>query len=138
MLALAFASVGELLARRRSENPIGWLLLAAGLISAIGRFEIAYATYVLLTRPGSLPGGIFAAWSASWLWGAVIGILFNVFLIFPTGYLPSAAWRTVGWFVAGAFALMTFGLMFRLGPRRFTTHPIWTTCWPAAARSWTC
>jgi two-component system NarL family sensor kinase len=62
---LAFGLVGQLLARRRPRNPIGWLFLLAGLVSAIGRLGIEYSTYVLLTRPGLLPGGSFAAWMAS-------------------------------------------------------------------------
>ena len=119
---LAFGLVGQLLARRRPRNPIGWLFLLAGLVSAIGRLGIEYSTYVLLTRPGLLPGGSFAAWMASWLWFVMIGVQFYVFQIFPTGQLLSAAWRPVAWFVAGAIALGTVGFMFRPGPLGFAAY----------------
>ena len=60
------ALVGVLIASRRSENPAGWFLLvgAAGLASQ----EVAreYATYGLVTEPGSLPLTRLMAWLLSW------------------------------------------------------------------------
>jgi two-component system, NarL family, sensor kinase len=122
ILALAFGSIGLLLARHHLQNPIGWLFLIAGLVNASLEFCIEYAAYVLLTKPGALPGGVLAAWMASWLWVIVIAMLIYTFLLFPTGHLPSMRWRTVAWFIVGAFALMTFAFMIRPGPLYFAPY----------------
>ncbi|HEU0294906.1 MAG TPA: histidine kinase [Anaerolineales bacterium] len=122
LLALAFGGIGLLLARRHPQNPIGWLLLLAGLINSILEFCVEYATYALLTKPGELPYGTLAAWIASWLWVIGIAILIYVFLLFPTGHLPSARWRPVAWFFVGAFGLLTFVFMIRPGPLYFAPY----------------
>jgi len=122
ILALTFGSIGLLLARRHPQNPIGWLLLLAGLVNAIVEFSIEYATYVLLTKPGALPGGTLTAWMASWLWVIAIAMLIYTFLLFPTGHLSSVRWRPVAWFVIGVFAVMTFAFMIRPGPLYFAPY----------------
>jgi hypothetical protein len=56
--AATFASsgVGIVLATRRAENPIGWLLLANGLVLTLMAVANGYADYAVLERPGALPG----------------------------------------------------------------------------------
>ncbi|MGH9195120.1 MAG: histidine kinase, partial [Acidimicrobiia bacterium] len=57
-----------------------------------------YAMYSLLANPGSLPGGIYAAWLPSWIWIPATSLISTfVFLVFPTGHLLSRRWR---WAVA--------------------------------------
>jgi signal transduction histidine kinase len=122
LLALAFGSIGLLLARRYPHHPIGWLLLLAGLINSILELCVEYATYALLTKSGALPYGTLAAWTASWIWVAAIGMLIYSFLLFPTGHLPSERWRPVAWFFVGMFGLMTFVFMIRPGPLYFAPY----------------
>ena len=55
LLAVTFAIVGWLIASRRSENRIGWMLLAIGFFYALTVFSLMYAVYGLLAMPGSLP-----------------------------------------------------------------------------------
>jgi signal transduction histidine kinase len=122
ILALTFGSIGLLLARRHPQNPIGWLLLAAGLVNALVEFCIEYATYALLTKPGTLPGGTLAAWLASWLWVVAIAMLIYTFLFFPTGHLPSARWRPAAWFLVVAFVLLALTFMIQPGPLYFAPY----------------
>jgi UDP-N-acetylmuramyl pentapeptide phosphotransferase/UDP-N-acetylglucosamine-1-phosphate transferase len=65
VLAIVSATtVGAVLASRRPDHPVGWLLLALGLsVSAAGVAD-GYAPYGLLARPGALPGAHYAACSA--------------------------------------------------------------------------
>jgi signal transduction histidine kinase len=97
---LAFPIVGLLIALRRPENTIGWVMLGIGV--SIGPPLQGYATYALLTHPGSLPGGALVAAINEPTWVPLIG-LSGIFLIllFPDGHLPSPRWR---WFarIAGA------------------------------------
>jgi hypothetical protein len=97
--ALAFSTVGALIASRRRENPIGWLLLGTGILYAIEIFTGNYSVYALFTEPGSLPGGVVAAWLTSWVWISGGSLVLFVFLFFPDGRLPSRRWRPVAWLV---------------------------------------
>jgi hypothetical protein len=101
----ASAVVGGLVASRRPENPIGWFFLSGALCFAFVAFASGYATYGLLTAPGTLPGARAIAWPLSWLWvPGVMLLLVFVPLYFPDGHLVSRRWR---WIVR--FALV-FGL----------------------------
>ena len=101
--------LGGLIASRRPRNPYGWLWLGYGTGLALQLLGESYAAYALVVEPGSLPaprttfellasGGPLALGCGSFL-----------FLLFPTGRLPSRRWRPVAWtaVVSGAvlFAL---------------------------------
>jgi hypothetical protein len=89
--------VGAIVASRRPENPIGWLLLLSGLAISINHFGAQYAIYALLAQPGSLPAGEALAWIASWLLPIYSGLQVFYLLLFPTGRLPSRRWRPLAW-----------------------------------------
>ncbi|MDP9475812.1 MAG: sensor histidine kinase [Actinomycetota bacterium] len=93
--AVALSTVGALVASWRRENVIGWLFGIAGLLYAMAVFAGEYGVYALLTDPGSLPGGVFAVWIASWLWIPSGSLMVFSFLVFPDGHLPSPRWRFV-------------------------------------------
>lgn len=90
---LPLTLVGAVLAWRRPENAIGWLLSAFGLLGALNAFANAYATRATTISPGSLPGADVAVWFQSWEWTLYLGILSTAFLLFPSGHLPSPRWR---------------------------------------------
>jgi hypothetical protein len=95
--AVPFATVGAFVGSRRPYNPVGWLFVAFGASAAIRFTGSQYATYALLTHPGSLPGGDFIASFAVHLWHPGLGFLVFSFLLFPDGRLPSPRWRIVAW-----------------------------------------
>jgi hypothetical protein len=115
--AIGFTTVGAVVALRRPANAIGWLLLGAGFISAVGSFGLEYSVYAIVGRAAPLPGGAFGAWLGSWTWVLFItGILPYLLLLFPDGRLPSARWWPVGWVaVAAMFATAAF-MAFNPGP----------------------
>ena len=80
---------GIVVVSRRRENPIGWLFLGAGLALALGSFSRSYALHALVADPDSLPGGHALAWLATWVESIAIALLPWLFLLFPTGRLPS-------------------------------------------------
>src|ERR671936_661672 len=55
-LAAALATAGFLIASRVPTNRIGWLLLVAGVGTAVQELAQQYANYGLFTSPGALPG----------------------------------------------------------------------------------
>ncbi len=108
--SLTLSTVGTLVASRRPENPIGWLLGASGLLYAVLVSVGEYGTYALLTERGSLPGGAVAAWLGSWLYVLGANLVLYSFLLFPDGRLPSPRWRAVACVVALAICLDTASL----------------------------
>jgi hypothetical protein len=125
LTAVFYPTVGALVASRRPENPVGWLLCLYGLAISISFFCAEYAIYTLLARPGSLPAGEALAWIASWMPPIIVGLTAFLYLLFPTGRLPSRHWRWVAWLtVAFVLVAMVFAafypgaLMGLLGPIR--------------------
>jgi hypothetical protein len=100
LVALGFIALGLLVAHRRPENPIGWIVMATGMTASAADFVESYAVYTLSTHPGSLPGGDVMAWLSNWIY---IPVLFAapamLFLLFPDGSLLSRRWRPVVWLV---------------------------------------
>jgi hypothetical protein len=114
--ALAFSTVGVLVAYRRRENPIGWLLLGAGILYATELCAGNYSVYTLVTDPGSLPGAPVAAWLTAWVWISGGSLVLFIFLFFPDGKLPSVRWRPVAWLVLLNAALSVAPFAFAPGP----------------------
>jgi hypothetical protein len=115
--ALGFTAVGASVTLRREASRIGWLLLSAGLVAALGAFGLEYGVYAIVSRAAPLPGGVLGAWLGSWTWVVyVAGILPFVLLLFPDGQVPSRRWRLVGG-AAVLSVLVTASLMaFKPGP----------------------
>jgi hypothetical protein len=117
-------TVGAIVASRRPENPVGWLLCLSGLTTSISHFSSEYAIYTLLAKPNSLPAGEAFVWIATWILPIMIGFGVFILLLFPTGRLPSRRWRWLGWLtitfvfvgmISGAFSP---GPVDGLGPLR--------------------
>ncbi len=96
LLSPASASVGVVVAARVPRNPIGWLLVATGVLAAIQAATEQYAVFGILAYPGTLPTPELAAWVAGWIWLPAMGLLAALLpLVFPTGRLRSSRWRWV-------------------------------------------
>jgi hypothetical protein len=97
-LTVAFSIVGALIASHRPGNPIGWIFCAAALFQGLAVFGDEYATYALITRPGSLTLGPEMSWLTEWIWAPGLGlILVFLPLLFPDGRPPTRRWRWVAW-----------------------------------------
>jgi hypothetical protein len=113
---LAFSVVGALVASRQQRNPVGWQLLAVGVLLTANLAGESYARYALVTAPGTLPGGLYGAW-LGWTYAPIVAILaIFVPLYFPTGRLLSPRWRPVVWFGIGFLTFAVVGNALWPGP----------------------
>jgi hypothetical protein len=112
---LVFPLTGILVARRQPRNAVGWVLLGVGLASGIGSVLDGYATYGLVTNPGSLPGAAAVAAISAPMWDpVVVPIATLLLLLFPDGRPPSRRWRPVLWLTL--FAMVAVFLAIACSP----------------------
>jgi two-component system, NarL family, sensor kinase len=120
---VAYAVTGTVLASRRPVNPVGWLLLTLGLVTALRGLAGEYARYALVGphHPGH-PGGVWAAWYVSWSLTLLYpdGILTFLLLLFPGGRPLTRRWWAVFWGAAALAAL--FLVLTWLNPAPVVVH----------------
>src|SRR4029077_9947160 len=92
-----YASFGRLIAVRRPDLAIGWLLGLTRLLLALSILPEQYALYGLATAPGAVPGAWLAGWLSGTLAALTIVLVALLVLLFPDGRLPSRRWRPVLW-----------------------------------------
>ena len=83
-MAVAFPTVGAVIASRKPGNAVGWIFCAIGLCGGASIFFSEYGIFALVTRPGSLPAGVIATWIGTWVW-------------LPSGTLTISFFATSGW-----------------------------------------
>jgi len=113
---LTFPVVGALIASRQPRNPVGWILLADGLLWTTTDMLDNYSVYGM-ARPRSLLFPLGAAAINNWLWVPSVGLLATyVFLLFPNGRLPSRRWRPLAWLSGVVIASVSVGVALSPGP----------------------
>jgi signal transduction histidine kinase len=92
LLALTFASVGVVIARRAPANQVGWIFCLTGFATMVQLLTWQYAD-VGLHRSDQLPAAAAAATFNTIIGEATAGLLALSLLLFPDGRLPSRRWR---------------------------------------------
>ena len=105
--ALASSGTGLVLAIRRPMNPIGWLLLANGLVLVAHAVATPYADYTVLEDPGALPGADWAVLFHERAWPTLFICVTAIALVFPDGRLPSPRWRRIAIVAGTSLAALT-------------------------------
>ena len=113
--ALVFASCGGLLAVKRSENPVGWLFVAAGVLFVITTICDVYGGVALVEgRDGGLAYQM--GWFSSWGWIIFLGLVAMAILRFPSGDLPSPRWRIPARLIVLGFVIGSAAFALAPGP----------------------
>ena len=110
---LVMATLGALIVRRHTRNPIGWIFIVVALLFGVAGAAGSYGSFAV----ASLPGAGIAAWAATIASGPVLfGALVFLFLLFPSGRLPSSRWRWAARVTTAALLLVTLSEATLPGP----------------------
>ncbi len=91
--ATAYAVLGALIVRRAGGNLVGWFMLAEGAANDVMATGSAYGIYGVKAHPGALPAASTVGALSEAVFVLVAMGLAAIFLVFPTGRLPSPRWR---------------------------------------------
>jgi signal transduction histidine kinase len=114
-IMIAFSWLGILIVGR-AHNPVGLIFLALAGAAAIGLSADGYVLHANVTAPGSLPLVVYVEWLDRWIGPAALTLLPLLFLLFPTGRIPSARWRWVFRAWSASACLFVAGFMLTPGP----------------------
>jgi signal transduction histidine kinase len=106
---LGCALMGALIVSRHPRHMLGWLLCVASLLSVTLAAD-AYTVWVLEgDGPGSPYWAHVVAWASPFIGWPAFTALVMIFLISPTGHLPSSRWRWAVWVTLVGLGLRTLG-----------------------------
>jgi hypothetical protein len=108
-IAFGFTVVGAVVSARVSRNPLGWLMLAVGVVHAAGLAVLEWLSW-LGPDVHSVPSGIVTYAEVSWLPGFV-ALFTLVPLLFPTGRPPTPRWAVLVWTTSVAGIVMMFAVV---------------------------
>jgi len=114
-ILIVFSLLGILIAGRK-HNPVGLIFSALAVAAAIQLTADDYILRANVTVPGSLPAVVYAEWVDRWIGAAALALLPLLFLLFPTGRIPSTRWRWVFRAWAASACLWVAGFMLTPGP----------------------
>ena len=92
--SIALGCAGALVASRYPRNPIGWLLLGAGVLSAASEGAQGWGRRAAVE---GWPAGPELEWVEIWTWLPSALALILAFLLFPDGRLLGPRWRAAAW-----------------------------------------
>lgn len=119
LMGSLFPIVGLILATRRPENALGWIMLVIGLFVAEPSASIG--EWLVVTGH---PGGVWALAGDSFTWVPVIGLAgIYVLLLFPDGHLLSPRWRWFAWTVGAGMVITSLAIQLSPGDLRDAGYP---------------
>jgi hypothetical protein len=140
--SLAFAVVGFVVAWRKPDNPLGWLILGVAGLFALSEDASFYAVADYRLRHGGLPLGWLALLTQPG-WAPAIASIGLIVLLFPDGRLPSRRWGWALWPYLGLALLWIIGaLAFTAGAigshdiRVDSGGNLWVLSHPSGGAAW--
>ncbi len=121
---LALPLTGYVLATRRPENSLGWLLLGIGVAIGLGSITSSYGTYAMHGGPGGPDlGAIMEAIDGPMWLPLLVPTLTFLLLLFPDGHLPSPRWRWFARIIGVSYVLIFLVIVVGPGPLSESDFP---------------
>ncbi len=117
-----FPVIGYVLAIRRPENSIGWLMLGIGTFFGLTAILTSLGEYLLYSGRRGAGLVLIALDSPSWVPIVVLPVTF-LLLLFPDGHLPSPRWRWFAWSLGVALAVVYFAILLDPAPMSESLAP---------------
>ena len=122
VLAFAmFPVIGYLLASRRPENSIGWLMQGIGVFFGVTAIVSELGGYLIHSGRPDAGLVLIAIDQPSWLPIVVLPVTF-LLLLFPDGHLPSPRWRWFAWGLGIGLTVVYFAIL--LDPAPMLESPV--------------
>jgi signal transduction histidine kinase len=117
-----FPIIGYILAIRRPDNAISWLMLGIGAAFGLSAFVESYASYAIHGGVGGFRLGAIALAFDQPMWVPIVSLPATfLILLFPDGHLPSPRWRWFAWVLGISMAITFLAILF--GPGRLEESP---------------
>ena len=114
---LLFPLIGYVLAIRRPDNAVSWVMLGVGFALGLSSFLGAYAGYAIHGGLGGYRAGAIVEALDQPMWIPIVAIPVTfLLLIFPEGHLPSPRWRWFAWILAASMAITFLAIVLEPGP----------------------
>ena len=105
---VAFVAVGWLVSTRRSDNLIGRMCLAIGLLWTVLMSFGSLGYWIIQTRTVDNELGLWVSWVGDWLWVPALGLFGTLLLLrLPDGRLISQRWRHYSRFCTVVLVVVT-------------------------------
>ncbi|MBA3691402.1 MAG: hypothetical protein H0W82_08335, partial [Actinobacteria bacterium] len=119
-----FPVIGYVLAIRRPDNAVSWVMLGIGFALGLSSFMGAYASYAIHGGVGGPRVGaiVEALDQPMWIPVAAIPVTF-LLLLFPEGHLPSPRWRWFARILAASMILVFLAILLLPGPLTDSPFP---------------
>jgi signal transduction histidine kinase len=120
---IAFPVVGYVLASRRPENSISWLLLGIGAALGLGAITSSYGSYAFHGGVGGHHRGAIVTAIDGPMWVPIVALPATfLLLLFPDGHLPSPRWRWFARILGAGLVVLFIGIIF--GPGKLDNSSI--------------
>ena len=117
-----FPVIGYVLATRRPENSIGWLMLGIGTFFGLTAILTSLGEYLLYSGNPDTGLVLIAFDSPSWVPIVVLPVTF-LLLLFPDGHLPSPRWRWFAWALGVALVVIYLSILLDPAPMSESIAP---------------
>ncbi len=119
-----FPVIGYVLALRRPDNAVSWVMLGIGVALALSSLMSSYGAYAMHRGPGGRRIGatLIALDQPMWIPVVTIPVTF-LLLLFPDGHLPSPRWRWFAWVLAASMAISFVAIVLDPGALQESPFP---------------